>query len=78
MYENAKAADEWAERRDEEAQLRAERREEEVMQHPNDARTMSVDAFKFFPLKRHYWENKHKRILDLVDIAKESSAPEPP
>jgi hypothetical protein len=78
MYEDSKALDERNERRVEEAQIRLERREEAAMQRVDDARTMMVDAFKFSPIKKRYWEKKQKRILALADIDEGSSAPEPP
>jgi hypothetical protein len=78
MYEDSKAADERAERRAEEAQIRLERREERAMQRADDAHTMMVDTSKLSPNKKHYWEKKQKHILALSDIDESSSAPEPP
>jgi hypothetical protein len=62
MYKDSKAVDERAERRAKEAQIRLERQEEKAMQRADDARTMMVDAFKFSPNKRRYWEKKQKGI----------------
>lgn len=55
----------------------ADRQEKEVMQYADDAHMMLVDASNFSPLKRRYWEKKHKRILDL-ELQEGSSAPKSP